>query len=174
MFYPVECPYIHLVIIVKWNGKEHRWPTIESCPYDQLFTVHFYVDYCQLVVSICIDSILSGLVIQQLKRIKFASSNATKIQHKSNTTFVEPACSWFAKILQWDTGQWAIILPRSLYVRFDTATLCIRKFSNNKIIQNCSNTYVTIKWIATINRTAFLRNPTSQFPSCTATTTLFS
>ena len=24
------CPYIYLAIIVKWKGKEHRWPTIGS------------------------------------------------------------------------------------------------------------------------------------------------
>ena len=28
------CPYIHLVIIIKWKGKEHRRPSIGSCPYD--------------------------------------------------------------------------------------------------------------------------------------------
>ena len=55
------CPCIYLVIIVKWKDKKHRWPTIWILPL--WLTIHSPLLCCWHIVSICIDSILSGLVI---------------------------------------------------------------------------------------------------------------
>ena len=59
------CDILNHVLIYIWlSSSSGRGRSMDDQVLDlALFTVHFYVDCCYLVVSICIDPILSGLVI---------------------------------------------------------------------------------------------------------------
>ena len=52
------CPYVYLVIVVKWKGKEQRLDQVLELAL--MTNYSFDMDCCQLIVSICIDSILSS------------------------------------------------------------------------------------------------------------------